>query len=197
MDAEAREAVHHEVRQHAEDVLAGVEDRWDDVPRIDPLRVDPLPHQDDSTFPESVDAFLDEFWLHAAGCAVVDDDGRLLCQQNVVRDSWETPGGAGESGETPEDTAVRETREETGVECDLTGVLCARYLEMDLGFPETLPVPFVEFTGRRVGGEVIGDDELAAHDETVEISWFRADTLPETISAYEQKHEFLSSLEDG
>ena len=197
MNSDERIAVREAVLEHAEDVLAGVEERWDDVPRIDPLRVDPLPHQDDSTFPASADAFLDEFWLHAAGCAVVDDDGRLLCQRSVIQDTWETPGGAGEPGETPEDTAVRETREETGVECEVTGVLCARHLEMDLGFPETLPVPFVEFTGRPVGGEVIDDDALEAHDETVEIAWLRADELPEDVTAYEQKYEYLSSLADS
>lgn len=195
MNADERAAVRDAVAERAEDVLAGVADRWDEVPRIDPLRVDPLPHQDDSTFPASADAFLDEFWLHAAGCAVVDDDGRLLCQQNVVRDTWETPGGAGEPGETPEDTAVRETLEETGVECEVTGVLCARLLEMDLGFPETLPVPFVEFTGRRVGGEVIDAAAVEDHDETVAISWFGADDLPESIAAYEQKYEFLTGLD--
>lgn len=53
-----------------------------------------------------------------AGCVILDPKGRiLLLHRNVHgRVQWETPGGKIEPGETPEAAAVRELKEELGVE---------------------------------------------------------------------------------
>ncbi|WP_132058214.1 NUDIX hydrolase [Halorussus amylolyticus] len=185
--------VRREVLERAEEVLSGVESRWSEVPRLDPLVVSPLPHQEPS-FPESVEEFFDRFYRYAAGAAVTDDAGRLLCVYSPVREEWETPGGAGDPGEKPAETARRETHEETGVECELTGVLHTRMMEIDLGAPELLPVPVVEFTGRPVGGAALTDAEIKAHDEISDLAWFGADELPTEIREYDQKHDHLQSL---
>jgi 8-oxo-dGTP diphosphatase len=51
--------------------------------------------------------------------AVVEQNGRFLIGQRDATDSlaglWEFPGGKVEVGETPEQAAVRECREETGL----------------------------------------------------------------------------------
>ncbi len=61
-----------------------------------------------------------------AAVAIVRD-GRVLAGRRVgppaVRGGWEFPGGSVEPGETPEVAAVREAREELGVEVVLTGWL--------------------------------------------------------------------------
>ncbi len=54
-----------------------------------------------------------------AACALVDADGRVLLAQRPAGKSmaglWEFPGGKIESGEKPEDSLIRELKEELGI----------------------------------------------------------------------------------
>ena len=56
----------------------------------------------------------------AIGAAVVcvDGMGRVLLVRHLATGTWLLPGGALEPGESPEDAARRELREETGCEAD-------------------------------------------------------------------------------
>jgi len=53
-------------------------------------------------------------------CALIDADGRVLIAQRPegkpMAGLWEFPGGKVEPGETPEQTVIRELREELGIE---------------------------------------------------------------------------------
>lgn len=59
----------------------------------------------------------------AATVFVQDDQGRVLLIQRTDNGLWALPGGAQDFGEYIAETAVRETREETGVEVEVTGVV--------------------------------------------------------------------------
>ena len=58
--------------------------------------------------------------LLVAACALVDPDGRVLVAQRPERKHlaglWEFPGGKVEPDETPEETIIRELKEEIGVD---------------------------------------------------------------------------------
>jgi ADP-ribose pyrophosphatase YjhB (NUDIX family) len=55
--------------------------------------------------------------MHAEAFATIFDDKRrvLLCRRRDI-DAWNLPGGGVEAGETPWHAAVREVREEVGLE---------------------------------------------------------------------------------
>lgn len=51
----------------------------------------------------------------SADAAVFNDDDRILLQQRADSGTWCLPGGYVDPNESPRETAVRETREETGL----------------------------------------------------------------------------------
>jgi ADP-ribose pyrophosphatase YjhB (NUDIX family) len=59
----------------------------------------------------------------AVSAFIQDDEGRILMIRRTDNDLYSIPGGQLELGETLADAAVREVREETGIECEVTGVI--------------------------------------------------------------------------
>ena len=54
---------------------------------------------------------------------VINDAGDILMIRRTDNDNWAVPGGAIDLGESVAQAAVRETREESGVECEITGIV--------------------------------------------------------------------------
>lgn len=103
---------------------------------------------------------------------IVAADGRVLLALRDRPPIWNLPGGSVEAGETPWDAAVRETREEVGVEVAverLTG-LYARSPDGD---------PVLVFRCRLLTGQP------ATSAEAVRVGWFAPDRLPEPINPYQ------------
>src|SRR5919202_2241444 len=50
---------------------------------------------------------------------VIRDDGAVLMIHRTDNDNWALPGGAMDIGETIAEAGVRETLEETGIECEI------------------------------------------------------------------------------
>ncbi|WP_410567665.1 NUDIX hydrolase [Amycolatopsis sp. cmx-4-61] len=59
----------------------------------------------------------------AVSAFIQDDEGRILMIRRTDNDLYSIPGGQLELGETLAEAAVREVREETGIECEVTAVI--------------------------------------------------------------------------
>jgi ADP-ribose pyrophosphatase YjhB (NUDIX family) len=58
----------------------------------------------------------------SANVAVTNDAGEVLLIRRSDNDNWALPGGAVDLGESLAQAGVRETLEESGIECEITGV---------------------------------------------------------------------------
>lgn len=93
---------------------------------------------------------------------VTDDHGRILMQRRADSGNWSLPGGIMEIGETLGEAVVREVREETGFDIELTGIL-GIYTDpahvIAYGDGEVRQEFVVVFTARIVGGRLRVSDE--------------------------------------
>jgi 8-oxo-dGTP pyrophosphatase MutT (NUDIX family) len=112
-----------------------------------------------------------------AACAIFDDEGRvLLVHHTYGRLNWELPGGLGEAGEAPDETALRELVEETGFRGQLdrlTGV----YLEPGHDFG-----PMLHFVFRCRWHE--GLTPVPSSPEVSEARFWPIEGLPTPISDF-------------
>ena len=121
----------------------------------------------------------------ASAVALVQDGDVLLVRRRYepFKDRWSLPSGFMEYGESPEETAVRELKEELGVDVELTGLVG---VEMERGDPRGLCLLLV-YTGRITGGR------MSAADDAAEVRTFPLDRLPEEI-AFEAHRRALEKL---
>jgi len=83
---------------------------------------------------------------------IFDKKNRVLLSHRRDMDIWNLPGGGVESGELPNETAVRETYEETGLKISITKLVGV------YGKPNKDEIVFV-FLGKVVGGKIKKSNE--------------------------------------
>lgn len=101
--------------------------------------------------------------------AVTDGAGNILLIRRTDNGNWAMPGGGVELGESLSQAAVRETREESGVECEITG-LSGIYTDpghviLYTSNGEVRQEFSIVLTARAAGGQP------APSDETSEVRW--------------------------
>jgi ADP-ribose pyrophosphatase YjhB (NUDIX family) len=81
---------------------------------VSPRRID---YYDDPNAPKA------NSLVPSVNVVVVNDAGEILMIRRTDNDNWAVPGGAIDLGESVAQAAVRETREESGIECEITGIV--------------------------------------------------------------------------
>lgn len=105
---------------------------------------------------------MPEHPVPGVGVAVVEDGRILLVRRGRGAGAglWAVPGGRVEWGETLEEAAVREVREETGLEVRLGPVVWTGE-SIGPGEPPEWHFTLVDFVGFRVSGEPVAADDAA------------------------------------
>jgi len=105
---------------------------------------------------------------------VTDDEDRVLLIRRTDNDLWALPGGAQDFGEYIAETAARETKEEAGVDIDVTGLIGLytnpRHL-VEYSDGEVRQQFSICFRGRYLSGQP------TASDESSEVRWIARDEL--------------------
>jgi 8-oxo-dGTP diphosphatase len=109
--------------------------------------------------------------VQGAAAVIFDDDGRvLLVKENYGRRRYGFPGGAVEAHEAPDDTVVRELREETDLDVAVEHLI--GLYRLDDGASVHL------FRCRIVGGAPAVPDT----GEIAEVGWYAPDAVPAPVT---------------
>lgn len=117
--------------------------------------------------------------------AIVVADGRVLMVRRRISEGelmWQFPAGGIEAGESPEEAAVRETLEETGMEVKALRLLGQRV------HPKTGRE--MSYTAAEV---VAGEARVADEEELAEVAWVAHGEIPEYVpyGLFEPVQEYL------
>ena len=94
----------------------------------------------------------------SANVIVANDQDEILMLRRTDNDNWAVPGGGMDLGESITDAAVRETEEETGITCEITGLVGIytnpRHVIHYTSNDEVRQEYSIVFTARPVSGEL-------------------------------------------
>ncbi len=99
---------------------------------------------------------------------VINDKDEILLLESPGR-GWEYPGGMVEPGETLQDALIREIKEETGADVEITGFIgVCKNVQKD--------VVNIDFFCKYLGGE------LTTSNESLHVKWVRKDEALELVT---------------
>ncbi len=133
----------------------------------------------------------DRIILNYAGCIIFDDKNRLLLQKRTDCGEWGFLGGLVELGEATHEAAVREIKEESGLDVEITslyGVYSKYFDEYSNGDKAQTIVHL--FKAKIIGGALIDNNS-----ETAELKFFDLDNVPPLFN--KQHQDALSDIIAG
>lgn len=123
----------------------------------------------------------------AVGTIIADESGRIAMVRRAIEPGfglWVFPGGYVDRGETPQAAAVREAREECGLDVRLDALVNV------YAYTGRVPIIIVYAATRR-GGTLCVDEECS------EAGFFTPDDIPWQKLAFQSTHEALRDYLDG
>jgi ADP-ribose pyrophosphatase YjhB (NUDIX family)/predicted TPR repeat methyltransferase len=126
--------------------------------------------------------------LLGATAVIFDEQGRVLLSERADGRGWNLPCGFSDADESPDETAIRETREETGLAVEIERLLGI------YSWPRThrenrSRIVTHAYLCRVVGGDLVLTNEALAH------GWFAPDGLPEPLSSRRHAQIVQDALE--
>ena len=118
----------------------------------------------------------------SAAAIVVNEENEVLLIKGPRR-GWEMPGGQVEEGESLKAAAIRETKEECGLDIEVTR-FCGVFQNVDRSICNTL------FLGRAIGGE------LTTTEEALEVGFFPIEKVYEMVTYLNFKERIEYSLNE-
>lgn len=108
---------------------------------------------------------------------VSNDVGEILLIRRSDNNNWALPGGAIDLGESVAQAAVRETKEETGIECEVTGLVGIytdpKHIILYTSNGEARQEFSIVLTAHPVGGKP------TTSDESTEVRWMAPSDVQE------------------
>ena len=120
------------------------------------------------------------------GLLVFNDEKKILMQLRTDYNEWGFPGGAMELGESFEDVAKRELKEETNLEADelkLIRVLSGKETYREYPNGDKLYDITVIYVVKKYHNDIIIND-----DESVKLEWFDINNLPKNMTEHTQNY---------
>jgi ADP-ribose pyrophosphatase YjhB (NUDIX family) len=106
---------------------------------------------------------------------VTNDRAEILLIRRSDNDNWALPGGAVDLGESLAEAAVREVKEETGIDCEVTGLVGIytdpKHIILYTSNGEARQEFSVVLTALARGGSP------AVSSESLEVGWYRSDDM--------------------
>lgn len=126
--------------------------------------------------------------ITGSSVVVINEKKEILLQKRSDNKMWGLPGGAMEPGESYEEVAIRETKEETGLKIENL-----KFIHLFSGenihyiYPNGDEVynTIALYESRTFSGNI------KTSDESIELKWFDINNLPNSIAPPKAIHEFL------
>ncbi|MBT2680912.1 NUDIX domain-containing protein [Bacillus sp. ISL-35] len=114
----------------------------------------------------------------SAATIVINDEKEILLIKGPIR-GWEMPGGIVEEGESLKDAAVRETKEESGIDIEVLK-FCGIFQNVNKSICNTL------FLAKPIGGD------LTTSSESLEVGFYPIEKALEmvTVGNFKQRIEY-------
>jgi ADP-ribose pyrophosphatase YjhB (NUDIX family) len=142
-----------------------------------------IDYHDDPSAPEP------NSMVPSVNVVVASNAGEILLIRRSDNDNWALPGGAIDLGESATQAAVRETKEETGIDCEITGLVGIytdpKHIILYTSNGEARQEFSIVLTARPTGGHP------TPSDESTEVRWVQSSE----ISRYDMDRSMHLRLE--